>query len=727
MKIPSRILLYLAALICLDDVGASSHGKNLRNAQSISPPASTEGRYYWGGGGDDIVAAGKYPSYHSNGSKSSTNSGNNNNSNINNNVNGGAGSLKDRKKKATKKKQQHSGRSQPEESNTPPTNGISGPIGMPGGMLSPSPSWNSWNQHYISSKENGHFLQNLQFLLNNLDPEKRMSQLNLKNLPEGWSQSTIDDFIQEASKPKIGQQKRSIPDCKMMGLGLGRLVLGDPVSRGSCNMVRYGRDALTNARFVVKIYADEETFEPKFTGFLNEFTALTMLSHENIIRPVCATEIDLEIPEYIHKQQYEQPSPKKGKKKRSSFHVGQSSREIFFGDEQKYSPRGASTTAKWTGESSSSNELLQHPLQNPSPGITTRRRHSARPPLQRSQTRSYAAMVLELVQGTRSEDYVYNLGQTANKEPHKYEKLVAELVNIIAQLFALVTFFHQNNLIHNDLKPEDLLIYNPAEDVLIDNPVIHNDLKPEDVLIDNTGRVRMVDFDHMTDRKYAYPFYGSNITIAPEKVNHVKGAIDFGSDFWSLGSTILSLMSNFIAGFRSMEDNENLIQMYADYYPFIYEPALKSYRIQPLPQHIPASWTELVYIFFAPDPADRHFVSPVELENIRRLPFFKGVNWDSILNPTPNPPFLDLEAIVNGVNNRDPSALDLRGATSHDNILLCSVDARDTKASKNKKKKPGFTTSSSGSGMDCQESSNMHIGKGRTHRGRSKPPSRTRI
>ncbi len=166
------------------------------------------------------------------------------------------------------------------------------------------------------------------------------------------------------------------------------------------------------------------------------------------------------------------------------------------------------------------------------------------------------------------------LGQFATSK--KLE--LTDFLNIAIQLSGTLGVIHQNNIIHKDIKPKNILI----------NP--------------NTGQVKIIDFSISSYLSKENP-YLSNINslegtlsyISPEQTGRMNRLIDYRSDLYSLGVTFYKLLTGSLP-FQSTDPLE-LIHCHIAKQP-IYPHQLQ--------QEIPLAISNLVMKLLAKNAEDRY-------------------------------------------------------------------------------------------------------------------------
>jgi serine/threonine protein kinase len=158
--------------------------------------------------------------------------------------------------------------------------------------------------------------------------------------------------------------------------------------------------------------------------------------------------------------------------------------------------------------------------------------------------------------------------------------------------------------------------------------IVYRDLKPENILLDHSGHVCVTDFGlskDLGDDLQSYTFCGTPEYLAPEIVMSVGHTM--AVDWWSLGILLYELTIG-IPPFYSQNVNE----MYR--------------KIQTSPLFFPSSFKHLTLQFKAcvselldRNPRYRLGGGVDDFEEIKRHPFFIGMDWEALYKKELEPPF----------------------------------------------------------------------------------------
>lgn len=153
--------------------------------------------------------------------------------------------------------------------------------------------------------------------------------------------------------------------------------------------------------------------------------------------------------------------------------------------------------------------------------------------------------------------------------------------------------------------------------------IIYRDLKPENILLDDEGHIRLTDFGlskqgiFKLNQDQTYTICGTPEYLAPEIVmgeGHGKAV-----DWWSLGTLLYEMLVG-----RPPFQNSNKMQL-------LYTIATRKIDFGPI-QKAPSSpaFYNLLRKLLHPDPARRLGGSESDATEIKKHPFFEGINWDAL-------------------------------------------------------------------------------------------------
>ena len=163
-----------------------------------------------------------------------------------------------------------------------------------------------------------------------------------------------------------------------------------------------------------------------------------------------------------------------------------------------------------------------------------------------------------------------------------------------------------------------------ALEYMHDNNYIYRDLKPENILIDKEGNIKLTDFGLSKilpeEETTTYTMCGTAEYLAPE-ILFAKG-YDKTCDWFSFGVV--------------------LFEMFCGYHPF----KSKGQRIDPkiylrktyIPDKVGKTARDLIEKLFVSNPKKR--LGYNSADEVKKHPFFNGVDFDKVLNKEYKPPFI---------------------------------------------------------------------------------------
>ena len=166
-----------------------------------------------------------------------------------------------------------------------------------------------------------------------------------------------------------------------------------------------------------------------------------------------------------------------------------------------------------------------------------------------------------------------------------------------------------------------------ALEFLHKNNMVYRDLKPENILLDAKGHIKLTDFGLSkileTESDKAFTICGTPQYLAPEILQ--KKGYNKAVDWWSLGCVMYEMLTGKIpfAIKRGVKLNMK-----------IYEQGVK------YPDHLYKNAKDLIKKLLVIDPNERLGSGPDGSENIKKHPFFKGINWNDAYQRKIKPPFI---------------------------------------------------------------------------------------
>lgn len=156
--------------------------------------------------------------------------------------------------------------------------------------------------------------------------------------------------------------------------------------------------------------------------------------------------------------------------------------------------------------------------------------------------------------------------------------------------------------------------------------VVYRDLKPENILMDDNGHLRLADFglskEDCASSDTTFTFCGTPEYMAPEVImenGHGKSV-----DFWALGVLVFEMVTG-VHPFYSRNKEE------------MYRRILSHTPV--LPPYLTKEAKDILQALTCKDPAARLGSGPRGALEVKEHPFFKNVDWDSVLEKRVKPPY----------------------------------------------------------------------------------------
>ena len=156
--------------------------------------------------------------------------------------------------------------------------------------------------------------------------------------------------------------------------------------------------------------------------------------------------------------------------------------------------------------------------------------------------------------------------------------------------------------------------------------MVYRDLKPENILLDSKGHVKLTDFGLSkileTEDDKAYTICGTPQYLAPEILD--KKGYDKAVDWWSLGCVMYEMLVGKLpyAIKRGVKMNKKIYDQGVDY------------------KNLNSNAKDLIQKLLVINPKERLGSGPNGSEDIKKHPFFKGVNWRDAWLKKLKPPFI---------------------------------------------------------------------------------------
>jgi len=171
-----------------------------------------------------------------------------------------------------------------------------------------------------------------------------------------------------------------------------------------------------------------------------------------------------------------------------------------------------------------------------------------------------------------------------------YQLPIAQFLNIAIQLAKALEFLHQNQIIHKDIKPANIIINSETMQVKLADFSIASRLNKETPNLKNPDRLE-----------------GTLAYMSPEQTGRMNRAVDYRSDFYSLGVTFYELLTGKLP-FRSNEPLE-LVHCHIAKQPI---------PLQQLNPQIPPVLTQIVEKLIAKNAEDRYQTAAGLLADLER-------------------------------------------------------------------------------------------------------------
>ena len=149
---------------------------------------------------------------------------------------------------------------------------------------------------------------------------------------------------------------------------------------------------------------------------------------------------------------------------------------------------------------------------------------------------NHLVLVLEDIGGISLKQWIKTLDkrpQFADRETHNlpatatnYQLSLTDFFNTVVPLTKALVFLHQNQIIHKDIKPHNIIINPQTKQVKLADFSIASRLRKEQPDLKNPDRLE-----------------GTLAYMSPEQTGRMNRAIDYLSDFYSLGVTFYELLT----------------------------------------------------------------------------------------------------------------------------------------------------------------------------------------
>lgn len=165
--------------------------------------------------------------------------------------------------------------------------------------------------------------------------------------------------------------------------------------------------------------------------------------------------------------------------------------------------------------------------------------------------------------------------------------------------------------------------------------IIYRDIKLENILLDAQGHIVLTDFGlskeflpHETEQR-AYSFCGTIEYMAPEVVRGGSTGHDIAVDWWSVGVLTYELLTG--ASPFTVEGEKNSQQ----------EISRRILRTNPpIPEELSPEVADFITKLLVKNPRERLGGGADDAEELKRHPFFKGLNWTDLSKKAVPAPFV---------------------------------------------------------------------------------------
>ena len=192
-------------------------------------------------------------------------------------------------------------------------------------------------------------------------------------------------------------------------------------------------------------------------------------------------------------------------------------------------------------------------------------------------------------------------------------------------------FFHLHDNPNSNFSNEKTRFYIMelvlALEFLHKNNMVYRDLKPENIVLDSKGHLKITDFGLSkileTDEDKAFTICGTPQYLAPEVL--LKKGYDKAVDWWSLGCVMYEMLTGKLPFpiKRGIKLNRKIYEQGVVY-----------------PKQINNNAKDFIQKLLVIDPKIRLGTGPDGSEEIKKHPFFKGINWKDAWNRKIKPPFV---------------------------------------------------------------------------------------
>ncbi|KAJ3304883.1 Serine/threonine kinase [Kappamyces sp. JEL0829] len=193
------------------------------------------------------------------------------------------------------------------------------------------------------------------------------------------------------------------------------------------------------------------------------------------------------------------------------------------------------------------------------------------------------------------------------------------------------------------------------------NGIIYRDLKLDNILLCSDGHIKVADYGIC---KASMPFGATTATfcgtpdyMAPEILMNRRYGV--GVDWWSFGVLIYVMLYPF----HGEDENDILEAILADAIEY--------------PSNLPRVTLNLLQSLMHKNPARRLGASRDDAEEVKRHPYFTGVDWEALLRRETTPPFVPVIANAKDVSNFDKEFTSEPPVLTPINSVLSEVEQKE--------------------------------------------------
>ncbi|KAI8894225.1 kinase-like domain-containing protein [Globomyces pollinis-pini] len=196
------------------------------------------------------------------------------------------------------------------------------------------------------------------------------------------------------------------------------------------------------------------------------------------------------------------------------------------------------------------------------------------------------------------------------------------------------------------------------------NNIVYRDLKLDNILLCSDGHIKVADYGickaNMPFGVTTATFCGTPDYMAPEILMNRKYGV--GVDWWSFGVLIYVMLVGRYP-FHGEDENDILEAILADAIEY--------------PSNLPKVTLNLLQSLMHKNAARRLGAGRDDAEEVKRHPYFTGVDWDALLAKNCTPPFVPVIADAHDVSNFDKEFTSEPPVLTPMNSVLSEVDQKE--------------------------------------------------